>query len=305
MITARDLVKKFDGFTAIDHLNCTVPNGCIYGLVGVNGAGKSTFLRLAAGIYRPDGGHIAIDGGEVFDRPAVKEHFVFVPDELYFLPQSNLNRMAQLYRAAYKNFDQKRYLELVALFKLDPKKPFHMFSKGMRRQAATVLALSAKPDYVFFDETFDGLDPVMRNFVKTMLYADVADRGCTAVVTSHSMRELEDTCDQLALLYKGGVVFESDVQNLKTALFKMQIAFSEPFDKSKFEKLDIVAFSKQGSVASLIVRGDRGEAKKYVASMQPLLLELLPLTLEEVFIYELEALGYAFSEDGFKGGVWA
>ena len=181
-------------------------------------------------------------------------------------------------------------------FRLDPTKSFSTFSKGMRRQAATILALSTMAEYIFFDETFDGLDPVMRNLVKSTLYADVLDRNCTAVITSHSLRELEDTCDQLALLYKGGIVFESDVQNLKTSLFKMQVAFNEEYDRSRFQELDILSFAKQGSVANVIVRGNREECAKRLSAMSPILLEILPLTLEEVFLYEMEALGYVFDE---------
>ena len=302
MIKARKLTKRFGEVEALVDMNCNIPQGCIYGLVGANGSGKSTFLRLCNGIYQPDEGHVSINGGEVFDNPAVKEHCVFVPDELYFLPQSNLNRMALLYEAMYPRFSNERYRELCAAFKLDGTRLLSTFSKGMRRQAATILALAAMTDYIFFDETFDGLDPVMRNLVKSMLYADVLERGSTAVITSHSLRELEDTCDQLALLYKGGIVFESDVQNLKTSLFKVQVAFSAEYDREKFSELDILAFNKQGSVANMIIRGDNAKAKASIAAQQPLLLEVLPLTLEEVFLYEMEALGYSFEEPSMKGG---
>ena len=302
MIKARKLTKRFGQVEALLNLNCNIPQGCIYGLVGANGAGKSTFLRLCNGIYQPDEGHISINGGEVFDNPSVKEHCVFVPDELYFLPQSNLNRMALLYESMYPHFSLERFAELCGVFKLDRTRPLNTFSKGMRRQAATILALSAMTDYVFFDETFDGLDPVMRNLVKGMLYDDVLQRGCTAVVTSHSLRELEDTCDQLALLYQGGIVFESDVQNLKTSLFKVQVAFTDEFDKTSFPGLEILSFIKQGSVANMIIRGDSGKAKVAIAAKSPLLLEILPLTLEEVFLFEMEALGYSFEAPALKGG---
>ncbi len=294
MIKARKLTKRFGEVEALLNLNCNIPQGCIYGMVGANGAGKSTFLRLCNGIYQPDEGHISINGGEVFDNPAVKEHCVFVPDELYFLPQSNLNRMAMLYESMYPRFSKERFAELAAAFKLDRTRQLNTLSKGMRRQAATILALSAMTDYVFFDETFDGLDPVMRNLVKGMLYDDVLERGCTAVVTSHSLRELEDTCDQLALLYQGGIVFESDVQNLKTSLFKVQVAFTEDYDRTRFEATEILSFIKQGSVANMIIRGDSAKAKAAIGAMNPLLLEILPLTLEEVFLFEMEALGYSF-----------
>ena len=218
MIQVNALTKKFGDFTALKALDCTIPSGCVYGLVGSNGAGKSTLLRLICGVYRPDGGNVTLDGKNVYENPALKSRMVFVPDELYFLPQSSMKRMAQAYAAFYPTFDYARFEELAASFKLNVKANLNTFSKGMRRQAATILALSCRTDYIFLDETFDGLDPIMRNLVKKNLYADVAERGATAVLTSHSLRELEDTCDQLALLHKGGIVFESDVQNLKLSL---------------------------------------------------------------------------------------
>lgn len=305
MIKARQLTKRFGEVEALVNLNCNIPQGCIYGMVGANGAGKSTFLRLCNGVYQPDEGSVSINGGEVFDNPPVKEHCVFVPDELYFLPQSNMLRMAKLYDAMYPRFSWERFNELTETFRLDKNRALNTFSKGMRRQAATILALSSMTDYVFFDETFDGLDPVMRNLVKSTLYDDVLERGCTAVITSHSLRELEDTCDQLALLYQGGVVFESDVQNLKTSLFKVQVAFSDEYDATRFDELDLLSFTKQGSVANMIVRGERNRSRELIAKMDPLLLEVLPLTLEEVFLYEMESLGYYFEEPKAKGGEHA
>ena len=296
MITAKDLTKKFDSFTALNALNCKIPEGCIYGMVGSNGAGKSTLLRLISGIYKPDGGSIEIDGKEVYDNTDVKGRLVFVPDELYFLQRSNLVRMAKLYSSVYKRFSYDRFKQLTDTFKLNPNAMIGTFSKGMKRQAATILALSCNADYILFDETFDGLDPVMRNLVKNLLYNDVMERNATAVITSHSLRELEDTCDPLSLLHKGGIIFESDVDNLKTSLFKIQVAFPEEYDRSKFQGIDILSYTKHGSVASLIVRGDREETAAKVKAMQPVLFEILPLSLEEVFVYEMDALGYEFSE---------
>ena len=296
MITISNLSKQFDGFYALKDLNSTIPEGCIYGLVGSNGAGKSTLLRLISGIYRPDSGSIRIDGEEVFENPAAKSRLVFVPDELFFLSRSNLNRMAALYAALYPRFSMERFRSLVNLFRLDPKANIGTFSKGMRRQAATILALSCNADCILFDETFDGLDPVMRNVVKELLYADVRERRATVVVASHSLRELEDTCNQLALLHKGGIIFESDIGNLKTSLFKVQIAFTEPFEKDRFAAIEMLSFVKHGSVATMIVRGDRTETEKTLRTMNPVLLELLPLSLEEVFVYEMDALGYAFAD---------
>ena len=296
MIKAENVTKTFEDFTALSHITCTIPQGCIYGMVGSNGAGKSTFLRLMAGVYRADEGNLTIDGQSVFENPAVKSQVAFVPDELYFLPGASMDRMAGLYAAAYPTFDHKRYRSLTDTFRLNPQKSLGTFSKGMRRQAATILAVSCRPQYIFFDETFDGLDPVMRNLVKNLICQDVLERQATAIITSHSLRELEDTCDQLALLHKGGLVLESDIQNLKTSLFKIQIAFSQEYGRESFQGIDILHFSKRGSVANMIVRGNREETVNRLHQMAPILMDVLPLTLEEVFTYEMEALGYAFSD---------
>ena len=296
MITAKGLTKKFGDFTALNSLDCRIQEGCIYGMVGSNGAGKSTLLRLICGIYKPDAGELLVDGSPVFDAPDVKKRMVLVPDELYFLPRANMERMAKLYSSIYERFSYERFKQLTASFRLDPNANIGTFSKGMRRQAATILALSCNADYLLFDETFDGLDPVMRNLVKNLIYNEVMERNMTAVITSHSLRELEDTCDQLSLLHKGGIIFESDISNLKTSLYKIQVAFSENYDRSKFEGVDILSFKKTGSVSMLIVRGDREETAAKIKAMQPILFEILPLSLEEVFVYEMDALGYEFSD---------
>lgn len=296
MIGANNVTKKFDNFTALDGISCKIESGCIYGLVGSNGAGKSTFLRVLAGVYRSDQGDVTIDGEPIYENPSVKKKIMLVPDDLYFLPGASMLRMKKLYKSVYPDFDDKRFSELSECFGLDVKKNLNTFSKGMRRQAATVLALSARPEYIFFDETFDGLDPIMRNVVKRLICEDILDRKATAIITSHSLRELEDTCDQLSLLHKGGLVFESDIQNLKTSLFKVQIAFDKEYDKSKFTGMDILKFTKRGSVSNIIVRGDRDLTVAALSSMKPTLLDVLPLSLEEVFTYEMEALGYKFSD---------
>ena len=296
MICAKNLTMKFDDFAALKNLNCEIPESCIYGLVGSNGAGKSTFLRLISGIYRPDEGEITIDGQAVYENPEIKGQILYVPDELYFLPQSNMQRMAELYSSIYKNFSYERFENLTKTFGLNPKANINTFSKGMKRQAATILALSCMPKFLFFDETFDGLDPVMRNLVKQVIYNDVLERKTTTIITSHSLRELEDTCDQLALLHKGGIVFESDIQNLKTSLFKIQVAFNGEFGRERFGNIEMMDYNQLGSVATFIARGDREEVAARIRALEPVLLDVLPLNLEEVFIYEMESLGYAFKE---------
>ena len=301
MISIKNLTKNFDDFTALDNVSCNIEKGVIYGVVGSNGAGKSTLLRLLSGIYKADGGIIEVDGENVWENPTVKENIVFVPDDIFYLNGSNLNRMAKLYASVYKNFDYSRFNFLVQTFKLDSKKSINTFSKGMKRQAAVILALSCHAQYMFFDETFDGLDPVMRALVKKLICDDVIENNVTAIMTSHSLRELEDTCDQLALLHKGGLVFESDISNLKTSLFKVQVAFSNDFTQADFGDLDILHYEKSGSVANMIVKGDKEITISELKKMNPLLLDILPLSLEEVFTYEMAMLGYSF-DDVFLGG---
>ena len=294
MISVTGLTKIFDDYKALENVTCQIPEGCIYGMVGSNGAGKSTFLRLISGIYKPDYGIVEVDGEPVYENTKIKNQIAFVPDDLYFLGNANMERMAKMYARFYENFDMERFQFLTETFKLNPKKPINTFSKGMKRQAAIILAVSSRPKYLFLDETFDGLDPVMRNLVKSLICKDVEERKATAILTSHSLRELEDTCDQLALLHKGGLVLESDITNLKTSLFKVQTAFLDEYDKRRFSELEILHFSKSGSVCNFIVKGDREEVTEYVKNMNPVLLDVLPLSLEEVFTYEMEALGYAF-----------
>ena len=296
MINTSHITKTFEDYDALHDVSCTIPKGCIYGMVGSNGAGKSTFLRLITGIYKPNQGTITIDDQPVYENPAIKEKIAFVPDELYFLPGANMLRMAKLYQSIYTNFSMERFHFLTEAFRLNPKKNNHTFSKGMKRQVAIILALSAKPDYQIFDETFDGLDPIMRKLIKGILMEDVAEREATVIITSHSLRELEDTCDQLALLHKGGLVLQNDVDDLKTSQFKIQIAFNYEYDSKLFEGLDIKYFMKSGSVSNLIVKGDHDATIAKLNDLNPILLDVLPLSLEEVFMYEMEALGYNFSE---------
>lgn len=299
MIKAEKLTKRFESTTALAEITCTIPDGSIYGLVGSNGAGKSTLMRLIAGVYQPDGGSLTIDGREVYGNPQVQKDVLYVPDELYFLPGANIRRMGQLYESARGSFDFDRLEELADMIKLDTKKPISQFSKGMKRQAATILALACRPKTLLFDETFDGLDPVMRTVIKRIIVNDMLERSASVIITSHSLRELEDTCDQLALLHKGGLVLQSDVSTLKTSLFKLQFASLEPFEKEDIERAagtGLLSFVKHGSVANMIIRGDRDEIAARVRTLQPVIMDILPLSLEEVFVYEMEALGYEFAE---------
>lgn len=301
MIKADNVTKTFNNFKALDDISCCIPKGCIYGMVGSNGAGKSTFLRLVTGVYKPNSGCILVDDKPVWENPTVKENISYIPDDLYFLPGANMKRMSKMYASLYNKFDMKRFNYLTESLGLNPDKSINTFSKGMKRQAAIILALSCRTEYMFFDETFDGLDPVMRNLIKKLICEDVIERKATAIITSHSLRELEDTCDQLALLHKGGLVLESDVANLKTTLYKIQIAFNEPYDKDIFTGIEMLHYSRHGSVTNMIIRGDKQPTIARLKSMNPILLDVLPLSLDEVFTYEMEALGYNF-ENVVEGG---
>lgn len=294
MIRIEGVSKRFDDFVALDNITCNIEDGCIYGMVGSNGAGKSTFLRVLTGIYKADSGVAYIDDEPVYENIKAKNKVVFVADELFFLPGATMNKMADLYSSIYDRFDYDRFKYLTGVFGLDPKKNIMSFSKGMKRQASIILALSTRTKYMFFDETFDGLDPVMRNLVKKLICNDVIEQNSTVILTSHSLRELEDICDQLALLHKGGLVLDSDVLELKTTQFKVQVAFKEEFNEDKFADFKITRYRQEGSVANMIISGDREEAVAKFKMMNPLVLDILPLTLEEVFTYEMEALGYSF-----------
>lgn len=297
MITIAKLTKEFPGCVALKDFDATVADGKVHGLVGSNGAGKSTFLRLIAGVYRPTAGAIAYDGRPVWDNPAVKRDIAFIPDELHFFPGASVQRMAAYYRGLYPAFDDARLARLLEVFGLDPKGKIANFSKGMKRQAATALGLACRTRYLFFDETFDGLDPVKRNAVKEMLRADARERGSTVVIASHSLRELEDACDQLTLVHQGGVVLDSEVAKLRTNWFKVQVAFAAPCAEADFAGFAVKGFHAVGRVATFITTGDREDVRRRLEEKRPLLVDVLPLSLEEVCIYEMGALGYALDLD--------
>ena len=301
MIKVQGITKKFDDITALKDLSCEIPEGKVFGLVGSNGAGKSTLLRIMTGVYRPDEGEVTFDGAPVFDNPEVLENLIYVSDEIYFLPGANLNRMAKFYQTYYPNFSMDRYKQLVDIIKLDPKKRLSGFSKGMRRQAATILALACRPKYYFFDETFDGLDQIMRDTVKKLIYDDICERGVTAILTSHSLRELDNTCDELALLHEGRLVFSHEVESIKTEAKKFQVVFDKAVEVSEFkEKCGVPCLSVQGEgrVIQAIISENTEQAEANIRSMNPVMVEILPLSLEEIFSYEMESLGYSFDTEG-------
>lgn len=295
MIEIKNLSKSFDGKNyVLENLNCKIKDNAIYGLVGANGAGKSTLLRLINSIYIPDNGNILIDNEEAYDNEALKQKMVFVPDDLYFYPSYSLMDMAEFYKAMYRNFDMNYVINTANTLKLNPNAKISSFSKGMKRQCALICALATNAKYIFLDETFDGLDPVVRKYFKKLLSDAMSKKDTTIIMTSHNLRELEDICDNLGLLYKGNILFESDIDTLKTNMFKVQISLKDDFDKKTFKKLKILSYKKIGSVATLIIDEEGKDSRKYLESLNPIILDYLPLTLEEVFIYQMEALGYEF-----------
>ena len=296
MIKIDKLSKKYDKDYVLKDLSCNIKDNSIYGLVGANGSGKSTLLRTIMGIYETDGGTISVDGNEVYDNEIMKQKMVFVADDLFFYPGYTLMDTAKYYQSMYKNFDMGYLKELAGMLNLSLNKKVSTFSKGMKRQCALICAICTNADYMFFDETFDGLDPVIRNTMKKILIKQMNKKNTTIVMTSHNLRELEDICDNLGLLYQGGILFESDVDTIKTNMFKVQISFENNFDREDFEDFEILSFKKNGSVATIIIKDNDGMSKNKLEKMKPLILEYLPLTLEEVFIYEMEALGYEFNK---------
>ena len=295
MIQITNLSKSFGDKKVLENLNCNIKTGSIYGLIGANGAGKSTLLRIIMGIFKKDSGKIELDGMELVDDATMKQKLVFVPDDLFFFKGYTLKDTITFYSSIYKGFEKERCIKLAETLKLPLDKKVAYFSKGMKRQSALICAICTNADYMFFDETFDGVDPVIRNYLKKVISDQMSKKETTIIMTSHNLRELEDICDNVGLLYKGGITFESEMDSLKTNMFKIQIAFSDDFSEKDFNKFEVLSFKKNGSVATVIVRGKKEECENALKEMNPLVLDFLPLTLEEVFIYEMEVLGYEFN----------
>lgn len=285
MIEIKNLIKSFDGFKALDGLNVSVPKGAVYGLVGPNGAGKSTAIRHIAGIYRQDGGEVLVEGQPVYENPAVKARMAYIPDDIFYYTQAGINDMARFYQSVYPGFDRARFEELAGIFNLDRKRPVRKLSKGMQKQAAFWLALSIKPELVVLDEPVDGLDPVMRRQVWSLLLDEVAERQVTVMVSSHNLRELEDVCDHVGIMNHGRMILERGLSELQENIVKIQLALPDGGELPR--DLEILHRSATGRLQQLILRGGAEELTNRLAAANPLFLDLVPLTLEEIFIYEL------------------
>ena len=294
MIEAKAVSKSFDGFLALNDLDMTVPKGSIYGLVGPNGAGKSTILRHLCGVYRPDSGVITIEGQPVYEHPTIKERMVVIPDDVYYYGSASVREMMKFYRGMYPTFSMERFEQLTEAFpEVDAKRPIRRMSKGMQKQAAFWLAMSCCPDYLLLDEPVDGLDPVMRRQVWSLLMGDVAERGTTVLVSSHNLRELEDVCDHVGILSHGQVVIERSLSQLQGTTVKLQVAFPDGVQPGLPQGMEVLHQSQLGRVYTYIVRGRADEVQQQVEAIHPLFVEALPLSLEEIFIYEMGGNDYA------------
>ena len=291
MIEIKELRKSFGGFPALDGLSLTVPTGSVYGLVGPNGAGKTTAIKHLTGVYRQDGGEVLLDGVPVFENPAAKEKIAYIPDEIYYYPQSGIRDMAGFLKGVYPKFSEERYRKLGEVFGLDEKAPIKRFSRGMQKQAAFRLAMSLMPEVLVLDEPVDGLDPVMRRQIWTLLLADVAERGMTVLVSSHNLRELEDVCDHVGIIHAGKTLVERSLSELQDNMVKVQLVLPEGGELP--QGLNVLHESRVGQVRTLILRGRTEEISAVIAAAGPLFYDLLPLTLEEIFIYELGGEHYA------------
>jgi len=295
MITANSLVKTFDGFPALDGAGIAVPPGAIYGLVGPNGAGKTTLLRCLTGVYRQDSGTIAIDGQGVWENPAVKTRIASIPDDWYYFAQAGVRDMMRYYKGFYPQFNMERYEKLRSVFELDQKQAIRRMSKGMQKQAAFWLAMCCMPDCLILDEPVDGLDPVMRRQVWGLIMQDVAERGTTVLVSSHNLRELEDVCDHVGIMNRGRILLERSLSELQDNTVKLQVVFSGEAPAVP-DGLTVLHRSAVGRVHTIIFRGKQSDVEARLAACGPVFLEAVPLTLEEIFIYELGGADYAVKD---------
>lgn len=296
MIEMKNVSKSFDRYQAVENVNLSIQKGSIYGLIGSNGAGKTTLIKLLAGIYQQDNGNVTINGKHVYENVSLKQQVFYIPDQPYFLFHYTTRQMAQFYKSVYPGWNEERFLKLVELFELDANKKIHTFSKGWQRQAAFILALSAKPEILILDEPMDGLDSVVRKKVKNLLIQDVADREMTILISSHNLREIEDICDHIGILHKGTLLIQKELDDLKSDIHKVQVAYKEGIPESLLANLSLLHTEKRGSVSLCIVRGREAEIETQFLRTQPLIFDMLPLTLEEIFIYEMGDNGYAIKD---------
>ena len=286
MLEMKNVTKTFGKFKALDDLTMTVPKGSVYGLVGPNGAGKSTAIRLMTGIYRPDSGSVTLEGMPVYENPVNKVRMGYIPDDIFYFPSASMEEMKSFYKGIYPQFDEELYKRLFEVFELPKKGPIRRFSKGMQKQAAFHLSLCTHPEMLILDEPVDGLDPVMRRQVLSLILSDVASNGTTVLISSHNLRELEDICDHVGIMDHGKMLLERSLADMQGATHKLQLVGETP------DGLEVLHESQTGRLKTLIVRGDARKISRKVSAAAPVYFDVLPLSLEEIFIYELGGVNY-------------
>lgn len=299
MIELKNIVKKIDDKVILDNINLSIPKGTAYGLLGSNGAGKSTILRLLCGIYQQESGELTIDGQKVFNNNSIKEKIFFINDETIQYTSYTLKGLKDFYKRFYPEFSEELFEKLRNQVNLPLDKKLSKFSKGMKRQAVVITALACKTDYLFLDEAFDGLDPSMRIIVKRMIVDAMIDRELTTIISSHNLKEIGEVCDSAALIHQGKVVFSSGIDEIQSNIHKIQAVFTngKEYTKEDFKDIEILHMEHSGSVYRIIAKGSENEVKKVINAENPTLIEIIPLTLEEIFVYEMEGLGYGYKED--------
>ncbi|MCD2138944.1 ABC transporter ATP-binding protein [Salinicoccus halitifaciens] len=287
--------KSFGAKKAVDNVSMSIEEGTMHGLLGSNGAGKTTFMKVMAGIYRPEAGEVLYGGEAVFENTRVKSDVIFIQDVPYFFSSATLEKMAVFYKGLYANWSERRFHQLVGHFNLDPDQPLNALSKGMKRQASFILAMSARPKVMLLDEPFDGLDPIMRNQVKNIMMQDIANHNMTVIASSHNLREMEDLCDSVSIMHNGEILFNRDLNEIKGTHCKLQIAFKMLPDENFYKDIGAVHKNLRGRVATCIIKGDLTAVERKVTKYDPLMYDILPLTLEEIFTYEMGEKGYEIS----------
>ncbi|RKD29453.1 ABC transporter ATP-binding protein [Lacrimispora algidixylanolytica] len=292
MIKADNITKKFDNIVAVDRVSAEIKDGSVFGLIGTNGAGKSTFLRMISGILKPDEGIVTFDGEPVYENEEVKGRFFYISDDQYYFNNATPSDMMNYYSRVYKKFDRERFRSLMEKFGLDMRRKIQTFSKGMKKQLSVICGICANTDYLLCDETFDGLDPVMRQAVKSLFANDMAERNLTPIIASHNLRELEDICDHVGLLHRGGILLSRDLDDMKLNIHKVQCVLKEGMTEDDLTALNRIKTEKRGKLYTLTVRGSKEEVEELMDSYQTVFYEMIPLSLEEIFISETEVAGY-------------
>ena len=298
MIEVQGVTKKFGDFTAISDIRFTVGDGSLYGLIGYNGAGKTTLLKTITGVYKADGGRVLLDGEDAFDNERMKQHMFYVPDDIYFRPYASMDKMAKFYNGYYPDFSFETFHKLAEVFGLDTKARINGFSKGMQRQAEIVLGFSTQPDFILFDETFDGLDPAKRALIKNLIHEYMEERNASIIVSSHDLHELEGLCDHFGLINGKKLVLDASISDLSTNRAKFRLVFNDDMTEEQLRAagIDVKSFKPDGKILTITVKGDEEAVSEKLRALSPAMIESLPLSLEEVFLDEMEGTDYDFAQ---------